>query len=182
MNPFTAAALSGGMLTVAALYLLGFYPQLPPWAMFIAWACFFHLGGGADRGRACRMALTHLGLGIATAWASALIVLHNPFAGGAAESLWAPVAIGGIIGGLLRLGAIQCFSVTPVVIYGYAATFAFLSVTDAFSTDKLLSPSFANALFAIGCSMAAGVAAGYANARIAEWLTPDSLRPRPLQQ
>lgn len=171
MNPFTAAALSGGLLTVIALYALGFTPQLPPWAVFIAWACFFHLGGGAGRANAYRITLTHLGAGIVAAWLSALAVLQNPFAAGVAQSLWAPVLIGIVIAGLLRLGAVARFSATPAIIYGYAATFAFLNAPGAFAMEKLTAISLENALIAMTVSMGLGVLAGLVNAWLAERLT-----------
>lgn len=176
MNPFNAAALSGGMLTVIALYILGFYPEIPPWAIFIAWACFFHLGGGTERASAYWATTKHLGLGILAAWLSALIVLQNPFNTGLAQNLWAPIAIGLVIGGLLRLGASRHFPAPPVIIYGYAATFAFLSTAGTFSTEILLSPSADNALITLALCALMGASAGYINAQIAGWLMAWPLR------
>jgi hypothetical protein len=171
MTPLNASALTGAVLTVIALYILGFYPFIPAWAMFLTWACFFHMGGGVDRRQAYSATLLHLGLGIFTAWLSALAVLHNPFSSGLAQSLWAPVLIGLVIGLLLRTGTIARIAVTPAIIYGYAGTFAFLGTTGSFSMGSLLSLSFQNALIAMGVSIVIGASAGYFNALLAAWLT-----------
>jgi hypothetical protein len=183
MTPLNASALTGAVLTVIALYILGFFPFIPAWAMFLTWACFFHMGGGVDRRQAYSATLLHIGLGIFAAWLSALAVLNNPFDSALAQSLWAPVLIGLVIGLLLRTGAIARIAVTPAIIYGYAGTFAFLGTTGTFGIDPLLSLSFQNALIAMGASIVLGVSLGYLNAILAAWLTspaiPEKSAPLP---
>lgn len=179
MNPLNASALTGAVLTVIALYILSFYPFIPPWAIFLTWACFFHMGGGVDRRQAYVATLLHIGLGIVAAWLSALAVLHNPFGGGLAQSLWAPVLIGLVIGLLLRTGTISRIAVTPAIIYGYAGTFAFLSTTGTFGLAPLLSLSFQNALVAMSVSSVIGASAGYLNAVLANRLSSPVLSGKP---
>ena len=175
MTPLNASALTGAVLTVIALYILGFFPFIPGWAMFLTWACFFHMGGGVDRRQAYSATLLHLGLGIFTAWLSALAVLHNPFGSGLAQNLWAPVLIGLVIGLLLRTGTVARLAVTPAIIYGYAGTFAFLGTTGTFGVEPLLSLSFQNALVAMGTSIVIGASAGYVNAVLAALLSTPAL-------
>jgi hypothetical protein len=175
MSPLNASAVTGAVLTVIALYILGFFPFIPAWAMFLTWACFFHMGGGIDRRQAYTATLLHIGLGIVAAWLSALAVLHNPFDSGLLQNLWAPVLIGLAIGLLLRMGAIPRIAVTPAVIYGYAGTFAFLGTTGTFGLDPLLSAGFENALIAMGFSIFLGASGGYLNAMLAGWLTAPAL-------
>ena len=178
MTPLNASALTGAALTVIALYILGFFPFIPAWAMFLTWACFFHMGGGIDRHQAYTATLLHIGLGIVAAWLSALAVLQNPFGSGLAQTLWAPVLIGVVIGLLLRTGAIARIAVTPAIIYGYAGTFAFLGTAGTFNIEPLLSLSFQNALIAMGVSVILGASCGYLNATLAAWLTSPGINKK----
>ena len=176
MTQLNAATFSAFILTAIALYILSSYPFLPPWAIFISWACFFHMDGGVNRNQAYFATIMHLGLGITAAWLSALAVLNNPFSSEISNEFWAPVIIGLMISMLSRMGAITRFSVTPAIIYGYAATFAFLSATGAFTIDVLLSLSSQNAIVALAVSIVIGASAGYINTMLVKWLSELSLR------
>src|SRR5690606_13456488 len=79
MSTANITAFCAFIMTVLAFYLLGFYTFIPPCAVFIAWACFFHMGGGTDRKQALVATISHMSLGAFSAWLSALALLHNPF-------------------------------------------------------------------------------------------------------
>lgn len=175
MTKLNAATLAAVVLTALMLQAMSYLPAIPVWAIFISWACFFHLGGGEDRNQAWRATMQHVGLGIATAWLSALMVLHNPFEQPLIVEWWASVVIGLVIGVLFRLSVLTRFAVTPAIVYGYAGTFAFLSVPGKFSTEILLSFTFDNVLVAMGISLILGVIAGYINALVIDWLCSLSL-------
>lgn len=164
MTQLNATAFSAFALTAIVLYVLGFFVFIPPWAVFIAWACFFHMGGGADRNQAFVATITHMALGVFAAWISAIAVLNNPFDSATAQQLWAPVLIGVVIGILARMGVFTRFSVMPAIIYGYASVFAFAGTAGLFSTEHLLSLTFNNALIGILFSVVVGTTAGYLNA------------------
>ncbi|MDP2247327.1 MAG: DUF1097 domain-containing protein [Nitrosomonadales bacterium] len=166
MNQLNATTFCAFALTAVVLYLLSFFTFIPPWAVFIAWACFFHMDGGLNRNQAYIATLLHLILGAFSAWISALAVLNNPFGSGLGEQLWAPVFIGIVIALLSRMGTMTRFCVTPAVIYGYASVFAFASTTGFFSQEPLLSMSFNNALLAVVFSFVLGASAGYLNAML----------------
>ena len=170
MKPINAVSLSGFTLTAIALYFLSFFPFIPAWAVFISWACFFHLDGGIDKNKAFFSTIRHIGLGAIASWLSALIVLNNPMANEWANVLWAPVLIAAVIALLMRLGALIQFSITPAIIYGYASIWAFLSVPELFNQETLLSLSFQNAIVAMLFCVLLGACVAYINAIMVAWL------------
>lgn len=174
MTQLNAATFSTFILTVIALYVLSLLPLIPPWAIFISWACFFHLNGAAERNLAYLSTIRHLGLGISAAWLSAIIVLNNPFSSAMLNAWWPPVIIGLMIALLSRMAVIRRFAVTPVIIYGYAATFAFLSAPSAFSMQSLVALAMHNAVIAMTISIVIGASAGYINALLVELLLAKS--------
>ena len=164
MTQLNAGTFSAFALTTIVLYVLGFFTFIPPWAVFITWACFFHMNGGANRNQAFIATIRHMALGATAAWLSAIVLLNNPFDSALGQQLWGPVFIGAIIAILARMSTIALFSVTPAIIYGYASVFAFASTTGLFTPEHLLSISFNNALLAILFSTVVGASAGYLNA------------------
>ncbi|HEY8118498.1 MAG TPA: DUF1097 domain-containing protein [Methylophilaceae bacterium] len=170
MTQLNATTFSAFLLTVIAVYLLSFLPFIPPWAVFITWACFFHMDGGINRNQAFISTILHIGLGAFAAWISALALLSNPFEGGLSSDLWGPLLIGVVIAALSRMGVFTRFCVTPAVIYGYASIFAFLNSPGMFNTTALFSLSFQNAIVTIGFCIVLGACAGYINTILVEVL------------
>ena len=157
-------------LTAIAIFLLGYVPFIPPWAVFITWACFFHMDGGSDRKQGYMSTVTHLWIGALGAWVTALLLLNSPFESSTANTLWSPLVIATVVAGLARLSTRPRFSVTPAIIYGYAGLFAFTAAPGAFSLEKLISISFENALISIWVSVLLGAACGYINVVLIERL------------
>ena len=170
MKHINAVAISGFVLTAVTLYILGYFPFIPVWSVFITWACFFHMDGGINKNQAFFSNLRHIGLGAIASWVSALIVLNKPFSGELASQLWAPIVIAAVIALLMKLSVYAQFSITPAIIYGYASIWAFLSVPGMLDQETLLSLSFQNAIVAIGFSLVLGTIAGYLNAIMVSWL------------
>lgn len=182
MTQLNATTFSAFAMTTIVLYILGFFTFIPPWAVFITWACFFHMDGGVNRNQAFIATILHMALGAFGAWISAIAILNNPFDSALGQQLWGPVFIGAIIAILARMGTISRFSVTPAIIYGYASVFAFASAAGFFTLEQLLSVSFNNALLAILFSIACGALAGYLNATLVgvlsglKWTKPSTQR------
>lgn len=166
MTQLNAVTLSAFVLTTIVLYVLGFFTFIPPWAVFIAWACFFHMDGGVNRNQAFMATIRHIALGATAAWISALFLLNNPTDSALGQQLGGAVFIGAIIAILARMSTITLFNVTPAIIYGYASFFAFASTTGLFAPEHLLSVTFNNALIAILFSTLVGASAGYVNAAL----------------
>ncbi|HZV61436.1 MAG TPA: DUF1097 domain-containing protein [Methylophilaceae bacterium] len=176
MNKLDIATVVAIVMTTVVVYALGSLPFIPAWAVFISWACFFHMDGGENLDQAYLATLQHVGVGILAAWLSVLLVLNDPFNNALTSEWWAPVVIGLIIGVLSRMSVLARFSITPAIIYGYAGTFAFLNSPGRFSNEALLSLTFDNALIALGISLVFGASAGYLNAILVGWLSYMSLR------
>lgn len=174
MKPINAISFSSFLLTAIALYLLSLFPLIPPWAMFISWACFFHMNGGAERNAAFGATIVHVGLGSSAAWLSAIIVLNDPFNHALLKLWWPPIIIGLVIALLSRMAVIRSFAVTPAIIYGYAATFAFLSAPNAFSMPALTSLTMHNALIVMLSCTVLGASGGYINACLVSMLCAKS--------
>jgi hypothetical protein len=166
-NIMTFASFS---LTAIAIFLLGYIQFVPAWAVFITWACFFHMDGGANKKQGFMSTITHLWLGALGAWITALFLLNSPFHSAAANTLWGPIVIGAAVATLARMSTIPRFSVTPAIIYGYASLFAFTSTPGTFSIEKLLSISFENALISIWVAVILGALCGYSNVVLIERL------------
>lgn len=178
MNKLDIATVVAIVMTTLAVYALGSLPFIPAWAVFISWACFFHMDGGENRDQAYLATLQHVGAGILSAWLTVLLVLNNPFNNPLTSEWWAPVVIGLIVGALSRMSVLTRFSITPAIIYGYASIFAFLNAPGLFSNEALLSLTFDNALIALGISLIFGASVGYLNAVLVEWLSAISLSKR----
>ena len=170
MKPINAICLAGFTLTAIVLYFLSYFPLIPAWAMFITWACFFHLDGGVDKNKAFFSTIRHIGLGALASWISALIVLNNPWTSAWANPLWAPILIAAVIALLMRLGTFVQFSATSPIVYGYASIWAFLSVPGLFNQEILLSFSFQNAIVAMLFCVLLGACCAYVNAMMVTWL------------
>jgi hypothetical protein len=171
MSRINAATLSASVLTLLTLLFMSRFPAVPLWALFIAWACYFHLGGGEQPRDTTFKVIVHMGLGAVAAWLSALLLFVNPVPGAWGELLWGPLVIACAIGILMRTSLIAWLSATPAIIYGYAAIWAFLGVPGRFDPTVLRSTGMENALVAVLVAIVLGVCLGYGNAVLARWLT-----------
>jgi len=170
MKLINAVTLSGFVLTAFTLYLLGYFPFIPAWPIFIAWACFFHMDGGENKKHAFYATISHIGLGALASWISALLVINSPFSSQLANELWPPVLIAVVIAGLMRISMMTRLNVAPAIIYGYASIWAFLSTPGLLRADVLLSVTFKNAIVSIIFCTILGALTGYINASMVNWL------------
>lgn len=178
MSRINAACFCAAILTTIVLLLTQGFPALPVWSLFITWACFFHLGGDKEPAAAFRITVTHVGLGVVTAWLTALLLFTNPWTDTALSQAWGPVIIGLVIGVLVRLSAIGHFAVTPAIIYGYASVWAFLSIGEHFSLQALQSLSMQNVIIAILPCILIGATMGAVNVYMVNRLSkPEAALP-----
>lgn len=161
MNLVTALAIVIGVLGAVATYLFlgpigGLGLQI--WAAFIAWAAFFHSGGGEAALKTNIPA--HLwGALWATVALYAIITLG-------VTPVNAAICVGVTVA-IFILGAhIPVFGGIPAAVYGYASTAGFTLL--AGKTDFLLSGGLGNNPFlTISASMIIGALFGYVSGKVA---------------
>ena len=162
MNLVTALAivigLLGGLLTWLLLGPVLGGLGLSLWVAFIAWASFFHCGGGEAGLQKCLLA------GIWGAIMATVALALIP-ALGSLGGLAAPVAVGGTVAVMILGAHIPVLSAIPAAVYGYAATAGFALMktgADPLSVDLGTSP-----LLNVVASMIIGTVFGYVSEKIA---------------
>jgi hypothetical protein len=131
------------------------------WAIFIAWGCFYHCGGG-EKGLkdtiVCNIA------GAVIAWVALLIIVNT---GGIGEALpaglWAGIIVGVTVAIMVLLANIPLFSAIPAMVYGYASVAAFFLLS---SGASVTAADFTNPLVAVVVSMVVGAVLGYISQKI----------------
>lgn len=163
MDLILALALSigvlGGIATWVALGPLAGILQI--WAIFIAWACFYHCGGketGMKNTIVCNIA------GAILAWIALLIVTRTGVADSLGVPLWGGIVVGVTVFILVMLAKVPALATIPAMVYGYASVAAFTLLTGKF--DQLTSASFENALVAVIVSMVIGAILGLVSEKI----------------
>ncbi|SON56322.1 hypothetical protein HDIA_2781 [Hartmannibacter diazotrophicus] len=161
MNLVTALAIVIGVLGAIATYIFvgnvtGLGLQI--WACFIAWASFFHCGGG-EAGLKATIPANVWGSLVATV----ALILIGQMSGGSVPMI---AVIVGVTVFILILGAhVALLSAIPAAVYGYACTAAFgllVAGADPMSAAVQTSP-FLN----ISISMIIGAIFGYVSGKIA---------------
>ena len=164
MDLIVALAISigalGGIATWISLGPLAGYLQI--WAIFIAWACFYHCGGketGLKNTIICNIA------GAVVAWVALLIVTNTGGIGDALPGgLWAGIVVGVTVFVLVLLAKVPALATIPAMVYGYASVAAFgLLAADA----DVTAANFTNPLVIIIVSMVVGAILGYISEKIA---------------
>ncbi len=165
-KPLTAITLCSIVLTVPLILVMQNVPMLPVWPLVIAWACFFHLGGGSEPRGAIVSVLVSTIFGVTMGWLSALAILNNPVADLVPPGIWAALVIAAFIGAISACAYWRPLSITPVCVYGYAATWGYLDVPGRFDPTALTTLNAHNAILILPAAIALGCALGYLNARM----------------
>ncbi|MGV7218255.1 DUF1097 domain-containing protein [Bradyrhizobium sp. UFLA05-112] len=152
LPPLTAAALAAALVAAASVLAFSQLPALFVWAAFIGWASYDH--SGATRQAAVRSS-SALAFGCIMAWLVALIVAVR---GPSANATLLTPAVAGIASFLIVTASrMLSLCIVPAAFYGFASTFACLSLSPgAFTVDALISPSLWNAIFSVLVSLLAG--------------------------
>lgn len=176
LQPLVAVTLCSVVLTALVVLLMQSIQILSIWPLVIAWACFFHLGGGEQPRAAMVSVMLSTIFGVFMGWLSALAILNNPVTALLAPGLWAALVIAVFVGIISACAYWKPFSITPVCIYGYAATWGYLDVPGRFDFAVLTSLNLQNVILILPAAIAAGCAFGYFNARLVGMLT---VKPQP---
>ncbi|MEZ0247015.1 MAG: DUF1097 domain-containing protein [Methylophilaceae bacterium] len=166
LPPLTAVTLSSIVLTVVIVLLMQRIEVLPMWPLVIAWACFFHLGGAEDARSAIISVFVSTVFGVLMGWLSALIIMNNPIPELLPGTIWAALVIAIAVGIISVCAYWKSLSITPVCIYGYAASWGYLDVPGRFDWNVLTSFDWQNVVLVLPVAIAVGCAFAYVNARM----------------
>ncbi|WP_198026448.1 DUF1097 domain-containing protein [Bradyrhizobium sp. ARR65] len=162
-----AAALAAALVSAASVLAFAELPALFVWAAFIGWASYDHSGATAQAAIRSSAALV---FGVAMAWLVALVVSSGVL-------LLAPTASTMIAAGIASFliviaSCIKPLRIVPAAFYGFASTFAYLSLsTGAFSVAALTSFNWKNALLCVSISLLFGTGLGAMHGSLAVLLS-----------
>jgi hypothetical protein len=163
LSSLPAAALAAAFVAAAAVLAFSELPELFVWAAFIGWASYDHSGGTAQAAMRSSAALI---LGVIMAWLVALIVAAHllPLNTTASTAI-----VAGIASFLIVMASrAPLLSVVPATFYGFASTFAYLSLSaGAFTFGTLTSFGWSNAIFSVPVSLLIGTGIGIVHGRLA---------------
>ena len=162
-------AVLGGIATAISLGPMSGIAVI--WAIFIAWACFFAVGGNW---MALLNTIICCILGAILAWVALLIILWIPLAGLITLPIWAGIVVGVTVLIMCLLAQVGIFSTLPASVLGYASVAAYaLQTPDALSISALTSLDTNNALIVIAISLIIGAVLGILSGGIGKVLTSE---------
>jgi hypothetical protein len=166
LSSLTAAALAAALVAAASILAFSAMPHLFVWAAFIGWASYDHSGATP---RAALRSSAALVFGVVMAWVVAIIVAAGmlPLSTTLATAVTAGVASFLIV--LASAGPL--LSVVPATFYGFAATFAYLSLAPgAFTISSMTGLNWKNVIVATPVSLLIGTGLGIAHGWLAKVL------------
>jgi hypothetical protein len=166
MKPLIALSLSVGILAGVATWL-SLTTGLLVWAVFLAWASFYHCGGDWN---ALKNSIVNNIFGCVLGWVAALLIATIPV-----PSLIprAAIVVALTVIVLVLAANVKALSAIPSGFYGYAATFAFLLMTkDALTVSAMTKANMQNGLVAVAVAMLVGNLFGIVSAKLSAALQP----------
>ena len=142
--------------TYIAVFVLGDYVQV--WAGFIAWGAYFTVGKDALQ--------KTISATIYGAVLAGIAVLIHTYAGMLGDFAW-PVAVGITVWGLT---AVPKFSDVPANVFGYAATFGLMLLTNSADMYSIMSVAVSNPVITASISFILGSLAGMVSEKVAGML------------
>lgn len=165
MSLVTALAISIGVLGgIATFVVLGPLAvlNLQIWAIFIAWACFYHCGG---KETGLRNTVVNTVFGAVVGWITLLIISEIPLGATLGVAVWAGIVVFVMVFVLVFAAHNPMFAVIPAGVYGFAAVVAHALLGT--KLDTLLAASMHNPLFTIVVSLVIGALLGWVSEKIA---------------
>jgi hypothetical protein len=175
MSPLSASALAAAIVAAASVLAFSYLPDLFVWAAFIAWASYDH--SGADRQAALRSSAALI-FGVAMAWAVALAAAAHalPLNEPQATAICAGTASFFIV----MASRISSLSVVPATFYGFASTFACLSLAPgAFTLDAMTAFGWKNPIIGLPVSLLCGTGLGVLHGWLAKTLAAGGAEATP---
>jgi Protein of unknown function (DUF1097) len=172
LSSLTAAALAAALVAAASVLAFSAMPALFVWAAFVGWASYDHSGATLQAALRSSAALV---FGVVMAWAVAIVVAAGILPLGA--SLATAVAAGIASFLIVMASAGPILSIVPATFYGFASTFAYLSlVPGAFTINAMTGLNWKNAIVAVPVSLLIGTGLGIAQGWIASVLAAGKTR------
>jgi hypothetical protein len=168
----TRAALAAAIVAAASVLAFSAMPRLLVWAAFIGWASYDHSGATP---RAALRSSAALIFGVVMAWTVGMVVASGVL------RLSAPLATAlaaGIASFLIVLASARTIlSIVPATFYGFASTFAYLSLApEAFTVNAMTGLDWKNAVVAVPVSLLIGTGLGMAQGWLAGVLAAGKTR------
>jgi len=166
LSCLTAAALAAALVAAASVLAFSAMPHLFVWAAFIGWASYDHSGATPQAALRSSAALV---FGVVMAWAVAIVVTADTLP---LSTPLATAVTAGIASFLIVLAsAAPILSTVPATFYGFASTFAYLSlVPGAFTINAMTAFDWENIIVAMPISLLIGSCLGIAQGRLAQAL------------
>ena len=142
--------------TYIAVFILGDYVQV--WAGFIAWGAYFTVSKDA--------LVKTISATIFGAVLAGIAVLIHTYVGMLGDFAW-PVAVGITVWGLT---AVPEFSDVPANVFGYAATFGLMLLTNSADMYSIMSVAVSNPVTTASMSFVLGSLAGMVSEKVAGML------------
>ena len=141
------------------------------WVAFIAWACYFAIGGDQ---KALQNAIVCGILGAVVAWVALLVILSIPLGETLTVPIWAGVVVAGSVLVMCLLAHVEYFSSIPASVLGYASVAAYALQTEgAFTMEALSSAGTSNALVVVAISVVVGAVFGMISGKVGGMLSSE---------
>jgi hypothetical protein len=169
LSSLTATALAAAIIAAASVLTFARLPSLFVWAAFIGWASYDHSGATSQAALRSTAALI---FGVVMAWLVAVLVTARLLP---LNMSLAMASIAGLASFLIVMASrIPSLSVVPATFYGFAATFACLSLSPgAFTLAALTGCDAKNVLLTVSASLVIGTGLGVIQGWLAKALAAD---------
>jgi hypothetical protein len=166
LSTLTAAALAAALVAAASVLAFSAMPHLFVWAAFIGWASYDHSGATPQAALRSSAALV---FGVVMAWAVAVVVATGTLPMTAPKATAVAAALASFL--IVLASALPILNTVPATFYGFASTFAYLSlVPEAFTISAMTAFSWENAIVAVPVSLLIGTCLGIAHGWLAQLL------------
>jgi len=155
LSSLSSAALAAALVAAAAVLAFSALPALFVWAAFIGWASYDHSGANVQAAIRSSVALV---FGVIMAWLVAMIVEAHALP--VTTSVSTAIVAGTASFLIVIASRTALLSFVPATFYGFASTFAYLSLSGAFTTEVLTSLSWHNAIISVPVSLLIGTGLG----------------------
>lgn len=141
------------------------------WVAFIAWACYFAIGGDQ---KALQNTIVCGILGAVVAWVALLVILSIPLGEALTVPIWAGIVVAGSVLVMCLLAHVEYFSSIPASVLGYASVAAYALQTEgAFTMEALSSAGTSNALVVVAISVVVGAVFGMISGKVGGMLSSE---------